>query len=89
MLQIFFLILLGMILGLTILAMNLQGLLQALLIKVLLFWETKSMKVMVYKNLLAHSRRNLLTSLIYALTLGCIVFLIVSANLQLRQITHA
>ena len=89
MLQIFFLILLGMILGLTILAMNLQGLLQALLIKVFLFWETKSMKVMVYKNLLAHSRRNLLTSLIYALTLGCIVFLIVSANLQLRQITHA
>ena len=47
------------------------------------------MKRMINKNLLAHRRRNLLTSMIYALTLGCIVFLIVSANLQLRQITHA
>ena len=47
------------------------------------------MKVMISKNLIAHRRRNLLTSIIYALTLGCIVFLIVSANLQLKQITSA
>ena len=47
------------------------------------------MKVMIRKNLIAHRRRNLLTSIIYALTLGCIIFLIVSANLQLKQITSA
>ena len=47
------------------------------------------MKVMISKNLIAHRRRNLLTSIIYALTLGCIIFLIVSANLQLKQITSA
>ena len=47
------------------------------------------MRIMISKNLLAHRRRNLLTSIIYALTLGCIVFLVVSANLQLKQITNA
>ena len=47
------------------------------------------MKVMISKNLIAHRRRNLLTSIIYALTLGCIIFMIVSANLQLKQITSA
>ena len=40
MLQIFFLILLGMILGLTILAMNLQGPIQKFLIEIFLFWES-------------------------------------------------
>ena len=84
MLQIFFVILLGMLLGLTILAMNLQGILETLLIYVLLFWESKSMRRMLSKNLVAHKQRNLLTSIIYALTLGCIIFLVVSANLQLK-----
>lgn len=87
MLQIFFLILLGMLFGLTILAMNLQGVLEAVLIQVLLFWESKSMRTILFKNLIAHKQRNILTSIIYALTLGSIIFLIVSANLQLQQIT--
>ena len=38
-LQIFFFILLGMILGLTLIAVNLRGFLEMLLIHVLLFWE--------------------------------------------------
>ena len=73
-----------MLLGLTILAMNLQGALETFLIHLLLFWESKSMKAMLSKNLIAHKQRNLLTSIIYALTLGCIIFLVVSANLQLQ-----
>ena len=84
MLQIFFIILLGMLLGLTILAMNLQGIFETILIHVLLFWESKSMRTMLSKNLVTHKQRNLLTSIIYALTLGCIIFLVVSANLQLQ-----
>ena len=87
MLQIFFLILLGMLFGLTILSMNLQGILERFLIALLLCWESKSMRTMLTKNLIAHKQRNILTSIIYALTLGCIIFLVVSANLQLQQIT--
>ena len=81
MLQIFFLILLGMLFGLTVLASNLQGLLGTLLQKVLLFWERRSMKNMLMKNIAAHRSRNQLTANIYSLTLGCIIFLITSSNI--------
>ena len=66
MLQIFFIILLGMLFGLTILAMNLQGILEALLIQVLLFWESKSMRTILFKNLIALS----LNSIRYCLRLA-------------------
>ena len=80
-LQIFFFILLGMILGLTLLAVNLRGFIERVLIHVLLFWEKSSMKTLIRKNLIAHKRTNKLTSVIYALTLGCIIFLIEASNL--------
>ena len=86
-LQIFFLILLGMIFGLTVLAMNLQGLLGSILSHILLFWEAKSTRKILAKNIVAHRQRNQLTANIYALTLGCIIFLIVSANLQVQSIS--
>ena len=80
-LQIFFLILLGMLFGLTILASNLQGLIGKILTVFFLFWENKSTLNLLGKNVIAHQGRNRLTSNIYALTLGCIIFLITSANL--------
>ena len=80
-LQIFFLILLGMIFGLTLFAVNLRGFIEVLMIYLLLFWEKRSMRTLVRKNLIAHKRTNKLTSVIYALTLGCIIFLIEAANL--------
>jgi len=80
-LQIFFLILLGMLFGLTVLASNLQGLIGSLLTSLFLFWESNSTRIILAKNVIAHRNRNRLTSNIYALTLGCIIFLIVSANL--------
>lgn len=87
-LQIFFMILLGMLFGLTILAMNLQGLIGSLLSSILLFWESRSTRSLLSKNIIAHRSRNQLTSNIYALTLGCIIFLIVSANLQIESIAN-
>jgi hypothetical protein len=57
-LQIFFLILMGLILGLVILAVNLQGALEFALMHILLFWETKSMKTLLRKNMIAHRRKN-------------------------------
>ena len=89
-LAIFFAILLGMMAGLTILVSNLQGLLETLLVYILLFWESKSMRALLRKNLGAHKQRNFLTSIIYSLTLGCIIFLLVTANLEIQSIaaTH-
>jgi FtsH-binding integral membrane protein len=81
-LEIFFLILLGMILGLTLIAFNLQRSFELLILYTLLFFERTSMKLLIIKNLSAHRESNKLTSIIYSLTLGCIIFIIVAANLQ-------
>jgi len=51
------------------------------------WWEKKSMILLIRKNLVAHKKRNKLTALIYALTLGSTIFLIVAANLQIEEIT--
>ena len=85
---IFFTILIGLLLGLVLVSVNLQGALEKLLLYVLLFWETKSMKILIQKNQTAHKKKNKLTSIIYALTLGCIIFLLTSANLQVETISQ-
>ena len=82
-LSIFFAILLGMMAGLTLLATNLQGILEVILVYVFFFWESKSMRALLRKNLGAHKQRNFLTSIIYALTLACIIFLLVTASLEI------
>ena len=44
------------------------------------------MKSLVRNNLIAHRHRNKLTALIYSLTLGSIIFLLVAATLQIQII---
>lgn len=82
-LMIFFSILLGMIFGLAMFANTLQGLLEYIFVYVFFFWEKESMRTLLLKNLSTHKQKNRLTALIYSLSLGCIIFLLVSANLQL------
>lgn len=84
-LEIFFFILVGMLFGLSLLAFNLQRFLEVFLTYVLLFFETKSMKMMIRKNLEAHKMRNKLTSIIYSVALGFIIFLVVSAKVELES----
>jgi len=76
-------ILLGMLAGLTLFVTNLQGILEIIFVYVFFFWERESMRVLLKKNLASHKQRNYLTSIIYALTLGCIIFLLVTASLQI------
>ena len=83
-LQIFFLILIGMILGLALLAANLRGFIEIFVTYLLLFWEKKSIRALIKKNLVAHKHTNKLTSIIYALTLGCVIFLCVALNLVIE-----
>ena len=79
-------ILMGLLLGLVLISVNLQGAIELILLYLLLFWETKAMKTMLRKNMKAHRHKNQLTAIIYALTLGCIIFLLTSANLQISTI---
>ena len=83
-LEIFFFILVGMLFGLSLLAFNLQRFLEIILTRLLFFWEKRSMRDMITKNLAAHKMRNKMTSIIYSIALGFIIFLIVSYNLQIK-----
>jgi len=87
-LEIFFMILVGMIMGLTLIALNIQRALELFIVNTFLFLETKSMKILVTKNLSAHRESNRLTSIIYSLTLGSIIFVIVASNLMIKLFTE-
>ena len=80
-LNLFFFVLSGFILGLTLLTNNLQGIIEFLIAKIFFFWERKAMRILLRKNLVMHRARNKLTSIVYALTLGCIIFLLVAVEL--------
>ena len=75
-----------MILGLTLLTANLRAPIETLMVYLFLFWERKSMIALLRKNLMAHKATNKLTSIIYALTLGCVIFLCVSLNLVIDSV---
>ncbi len=82
---IFLIILLGMITGLTLFASNFQGFLEKIYVYLFFFWEKKSMRALLRTNLKAHKDHNFLTSIIYSLTLGCAIFLLVTANLSIKS----
>lgn len=80
-------ILIGMIIGLTLIAFNLQRLFELILLHTLLYFEKNSMKILITKNLSAHRESNRLTSLIYSLTLGSIIFVVVAANTNIKMLS--
>lgn len=80
-LRIFLFILVGILFALSLLALNSQTIMEKIFTHVFLVFEQKSMKQMVLKNLTAHRMRNRLTSIIYSLALGFIIFLIVTHRL--------
>ena len=53
-LQIFFFILASLIFGLTLLTANLRGFLETFVVYLLFFWEKKSMRALLKKNMIAH-----------------------------------
>lgn len=86
--EIFFLILVGMILGLALISLNIQRILENIVVSMMIFYESKSMKIMVLKNLSVHRENNRMTAIIYSLTLGTIIFIIVMANIQIAVATN-
>ncbi|CDW85019.1 family protein [Stylonychia lemnae] len=84
-LDLFFLILMGMLFGLCVIAINLQNTLEIILTYIFLFWEKKSMKLMVLNNLKAHLVRNRLTASIFSMALSFIIFVMVSYKLQMQN----
>ena len=84
-LEIFFAILIGMLYGLSLLAFNLQRFVEILLTYIFLFWEKSSMRQMIFKNLTAHKLRNKMTSIIFSISIGFVIFLVVIYKLQIMS----
>ena len=53
---------------------------------VLIGFEKKSMKLMLLKNLESHRPRNKMTSIIYSIALGFVIFLIVTYKMEIKTI---
>jgi hypothetical protein len=83
MLIIFFMILIGMFCGMVLLALNLQRILEITFVYVFLFYERTSTRMIVLKNMIAHKPRNRTTILIYAMSVGFLIMIIVSYNLEI------
>ena len=79
--SVFLFILFGMIMALTILALNFMSYINYIVWHILLVCASKSVKLTVWNNLKAHKNRNKMTSLMFSLTLGFIVFLSIACRL--------
>ena len=82
--QIIIFILVGLLFALTMLAFNVQSMVERLCTTLFLFFESNSIRAMVIKNLAAHRKRNQMTGLIYSLSLGFLIFLSISCRMQIN-----
>ncbi|GAM17947.1 hypothetical protein SAMD00019534_011220 [Acytostelium subglobosum LB1] len=87
-LNMFFLLLIAMLLGLILLALNVEHLLERLIVFALLFWEKRAIPQIVLKNLVAHKLRNRKTAIMYAISLAFIIFVNVSYSTQQASMNY-
>ena len=85
-LNIFFILLLMMLFGLVMISINFQSAVEQLLIFLFFFWEKPTIPQILKKNLMAHRRRNKLTTILYSISLAFIVFLLVSYDVQIQSL---
>ena len=87
-LSIFFITLMGIFLGLTVLSLNFQYIVEKFVTRIFFFWASVSFRTLILKNLLAHKIRNRQTSVMYSLSLGFIIFITVSLNQEITNISY-
>jgi ABC-type antimicrobial peptide transport system permease subunit len=87
-LNVFFFILGGMLLGLALLSVNLQRLLEQFVVAVFLWWDKSAIRELVKKNLVAHRLRNQKTTIMYSLSLGFIIFISVAYSIQIATFAY-
>ncbi|CBZ37660.1 hypothetical protein, conserved [Leishmania donovani] len=86
---IFFGVLIGLLAGLVLLAMNFERVAQTCISYLLLFWESRAVFSFMQKSLSAHRRRNRKTSLMYALSLAFVIFITVVVQIQLVSFEYS
>ena len=83
--NIFFLLLVGMLVGFSLLALNFQYIIEIIIVKVLFCWEKAVVLTLIFKNLAAHRLQNQKTSILYTLSIGFTIMIVASYQMQLRQ----
>jgi ABC-type antimicrobial peptide transport system permease subunit len=89
MFYILFLVLLGMLGGLVMLATNFERVMETAICFVFMFWEAPAVRSMVSKSLSAHRCRNQQTTVMYALSVGFLVFITVAFNIEVTTLKYS
>jgi len=84
----FVFLLVGMLLGLILLSLNVEHFIEQGIIYAFLWWNNAAIRAIVRKNLVAHRLRNRKTTILYALSLGFIIFVNVAYNLQVETFKY-
>ncbi|KAM9977270.1 hypothetical protein ACTFIR_011129 [Dictyostelium discoideum] len=87
-LNMFFMLLIAMLLGLVSLALNVEQILERAVVNLFFFWEKRAIKSLVVKNLIAHKLRNRKTAIMYAVSLAFIIFVNVSYSMQQASMNY-
>lgn len=77
-----------MMLGMTLLAVNVRYVIEVFLTYLFLFWEQKSMLLLLKQNFVAHKRSNKLTSVIFAMSIGVVIFARVATQIVLDSSSY-
>lgn len=83
---ILFIVLMGMLGGLVMLATNFERVMETIMRVVFMCWEAPAVRAMVAKSLAAHRQRNQQTTIMYALSVGFIVFITVEFNIEIASL---
>ena len=84
-LGIFLAVLIAFLLGLVLLSLNAQFFIERAIVYTLFLVERTSMRLLIVKNLAAHRLRNRKTTIMYAISLSFIIFLMVNFDMQMNS----
>ncbi|KAK2952139.1 putative DUF214 family protein [Blattamonas nauphoetae] len=82
----FFGLILIVLIGLILIMMNFEYVLERVIAAAFIFWETSSIRNMAKKNLGAHRQRNRKTTMLYSISLSFIVFVTVLIEIAISSI---
>eukprot|EP01080_Neovahlkampfia_damariscottae_P004723 gene4723-8307_t len=83
-----FLLLICMIVGMSVLALNFETIFERTLTILFLFWENYAVRNMVSKNLISHRVRNRKTTVMAALSLSFIIFITVAFRAEIDGLKY-
>ena len=83
-LNIFFSLIIMMLLGLVLLSLNFQHITERVVVWSMFWWEKRGIPQVLVKSLVAHRGRNRFTTVMYALSIAFVIFIYVSYDVNVK-----